>query len=191
MPARRKLAVFYPQYGPVRSLLGVGLLYVVVERATRALVATLAAVAPAVPADAIRLAMALSLWLVLALVVLAEGRRQVAGNPRSFIAKEVLVKFLDQHRPTPKWHALALGAALVGGWAMWVGWARFVDSLDGILRIGLFLYRSGNLGSFDPLNLVYGVAFLVGFGLLSWGIDRLAIGGAREALLISYRRRWE
>ena len=66
-----------PAYGPVDALLGYGLFYVVVERATPTVVAV---VGDAVgDAALVRLGLALALWFVLAVTLIDQLQRQLAA----------------------------------------------------------------------------------------------------------------
>lgn len=179
--------VYYPRYGTVRSLLLFALFYLVVAHATTALVETLRVVAPGVEPSFLRFAMAGTLWLGLGLVVVREVRRQTRDNPESFIARQVLVKFLDQHRPTWRGHVGWLVAAAVGAAVVRRGWTRFFSTLDDALLVGKRFAEQGTLVEFSPLNLAWGVAFLLGFALLAFAVDRFLTGLVRELLYRYYR----
>lgn len=183
------VSTYYPRYGTVRSLLWFGLLYLAVARATGAAVETLRAVVPAVDPSLVRLGAAAALWVALGLVAAAELRRQARGNPERFVARQVLVAFAEQHRPTPREHAGWLLAAAAGGAVALVARERFFGALDDALLVGGRLAERGALGPFSPANLAWGVAFLAGFALVAHGVDRVVVGGSREAIYRYYRRR--
>lgn len=179
--------VYYPRYGTVRSLLLFVLFYLLIANATAAIVETFGTVAPDVESTHLGLVMAGVLWLVLGLVVTLEARRQTRGNPETFVARQVLVKFLDQHRPTWLEHLGWLLGAVVGAAVVRVGWTRFFSTLENALLVGKRLAERGELGQFSIANLAWGVGFVLGFVLLAVAADRFLIGLSRELLYQYYR----
>lgn len=179
--------MYYPRYGTVRSLVLFALFYLVIAHATTAFVETLRTVAPGVESTPLGVVMAGVLWLVLGLVVPLEARRQTRGNPEMFVARQVLVKFLDQHRPTWLEHLGWLLGAVVGAAVVRVGWTRFFSTLENALLVGKRLAERGELGQFSIANLAWGVGFVLGFVLLAVAADRFLTGLVRE-LLYRYHR---
>lgn len=179
--------VQYPRYGTVRSVLLFVMFYLLVAHATTALVETLRAVAPGVSSTPLNLVMAASLWLVLGLLVLHEVRRQTRDNPEMFVARQVLVKFLDQHRPSLREHVGWFVGALAGAAVVYRGWSRFFPTLDDALLVGKRLAEQGSPGQFSTTNVAWGVGFVLGFVLLAVAVDRFLIGLSRELLYQYYR----
>lgn len=174
--------VYYPRYGTVRSLVLFALFYLVIAHATTAFVETLRTVAPGVESTPLSVVMAGVLWIVLGLVVALEARRQTRGNPETFVARQVLVKFLEQHRPTWREHLGWLLGAVVGVAVVRVGWTRFFSTLENALLVGKRLAERGDFGQFSIANLAWGVGFVLGFVLLAVAADRFLTGLAREIL---------
>lgn len=181
------VGTYYPRYGTVRSVLVFGLFYLVVAHATAALVETLRIVAPAVDPSPLRVILAATLWLVLGLVVVAELHRQTRDNPESFVARQVMVAFLDQHRPTRRGHVGWLLGAFAGAVVVHRGWRRFFATLDDALLVGARLAEAGTLGQFSTVNLAWGVGFVLGFALLAVAVDRVLIGILRELVYQFHR----
>lgn len=179
--------VYYPRYGTVRSLVLFALFYLVIAHATTAIVETLRTVAPGVESTPLSVVMAGVLWLVLGVIVGLEVRRQIRDNPETFVARQVLVKFLEQHRPTVRGHLGWLLGAVVGVAVVRVGWTRFFSTLENALLVGKRLAERGDLGQFSVANLAWGVGFVLGFVLLAVAADRFLTGLARE-LLYQYHR---
>lgn len=185
----RAIRIYAPVYGSVRTVVLFGLLVQVVERATEALVETLQTVAPSVSSAPLEFVLAAVLWVVLALVALAEFRRQTADNPHEFLAIEVALAFLDQRRLAPRGAVLAILLTAGGIGVSWVARPRFVATLDGGFQVLTALVETGSPGAFDMANLVWGVAFVGGVLVLAWGLDRLVIGLLREVRYRRYRLR--
>lgn len=185
----RTIRVYAPAYGSVRTVVLFGLLVLIVERATAALVETLQTVAPAASAAPLKFALAAVLWVALALVMVAEFRRQSVDNPYEFQAREVALSFLDQRRLTPRSAGLAILLSASGITVAWLARPRFVATLDGAFHVMTALIETGSPGSFAVANLVWGTAFVAGVLALAWGLDRLLIGLVREMLYRRYRRR--
>ena len=71
--------IHVPAYGPVEGVLGVALFYVLVDRASPMVVSVTAELLPGVPASAIRTSLAASIWVVGAVTVVDQLRRQLAA----------------------------------------------------------------------------------------------------------------
>lgn len=180
--------VYAPEYGTVSAVVVYGLVVLVVASATDALTETLRAVAPEADPGLLELSMAATLWIVLALVVVGEARRQTADNPHEFLAREVVVSFLDGRRPSPARHLLAVATSAVGGAVTWLARERFLATLDGAFHVLTVLAETGSPGAFEPVNLAWGAGFVLGVAALGWGADRLLIGLLRELQYRRYRR---
>lgn len=185
--AGRNVRVTLPEYGTVQVLVWLALAALVVGRASVALAETVRVVAPDVPGLPVRAVPWLLFAVLVAAVAVRELRRQRASNPHEFLAREVREQFLDQHRLGSRHALLALAATTIGVVAVVRARTEFLAALDGFLFLAKRYLETGTLVEFDPLNVVLGVGFLLGVGLLAWGVDRLLVGLVREALYHRHR----
>ncbi|MFB6171335.1 MAG: hypothetical protein ABEJ23_02295 [Haloarculaceae archaeon] len=186
MSSVREARVRYPLYGTVERLVWLALLAFVVWSATAAVVQTVAALAPATPW--LRAAVVGAVALVAVGVAAREYRRQRTAT-RSFLAREVLGSFLDQNRPGPGRHLVAIVLTAAGAAGVWRAGDRFVATLDGAFYVLRTAATTGDPAPFDPANLLWGAAFLLAVAALARGLDRLVVGGYRELLYRRYLRR--
>lgn len=182
------VSTYYPRYGTVQSLIWFALFYLVAARATDAFVETLQAVDPSTDPSVVKLGMAVSLWVVLIAVIAGELLRHAHDNPERFVARQVLVEFTEQHRPTLREHVGWLLAAVAGGAVVFMAGDRFFGTLDDALLVGGRLADQGALEPFSPVNLGWGVAFLAGFALVAHAADRVVVGSVREVIYRYHRR---
>lgn len=187
MSTVRESRVRYPLYGSVERLVWLALLMVVVGSATAAVVETVAALTSASGATWLRAAVVGCVLVAGAVVGVREYRRQRTAT-RSFLAREVLLSFLDQNRPRPARHLLALLLTAVGGAGVWRASDRFLATLEGAFYVLRTAAETGDLAAFDPTNLLWGTAFVLAVAALARGLDRLVVGGYRELLYHQYRR---
>jgi len=185
MSGSRTHGVVSPEPGTASVVLAFALGYAVVDRATEGVLRVVGAAG----ADPGTLATGLAgaLWLAFGALVGTELLRQYRANPRAFGDRDVRRAFLDDHRPAPRDHAVALAAALGGGAIVVLGRAEFYAALDGTFRVLRLLVAEGRLGSFSPVTFAAGALFLVGFGTFAYGVDRVVVGLYREALFRYYR----
>ncbi|WP_276257870.1 hypothetical protein [Haloglomus litoreum] len=178
---RPSFTVRYPEYGHLRAAIAFALFALVVHRATPVLAGPLAEAAGTTASRA-RLGFAALLWVGLGVAVVVSYVRQKRGRAPEFGARDVLVTFLDQHRPEPARHAVDGIAALFGLVIVVVGYGRFVDALDGAIVIARRLLAGAPPGSAALVSVAWGIVFLAGLVGLSIGGDRFLVGLAREAL---------
>jgi hypothetical protein len=178
---RPSFTVRYPEYGHLEAAIAFALFALVVHRATPVLAGPLAEAAGTTP-PTVRLGVAALLWLGLTVAVGVSYRRQKRGRAPEFAARDVLVKFLEQHRPDPARHAVHGVAALGGLVIVTVGYGRFVDALDGAIVVARRLVAGAPPGSAALTSVAWGVVFLAGLVGLAVGGDRFLVGLAREAL---------
>lgn len=178
---RPSFTVRYPEYGHLEAAIAFGLFALVVDRATPVLAGPLAEAIGTSP-PTVRLGFAVLLWLALAVAAAVSYVRQRRGRAPEFGARDVLVKFLEQHRPDPARHAIHGVAALGGLVIVVVGYGRFVDALDGAIVITRRLVAGAPLGSAAITSVAWGVVFVAGLVGLAVGGDRFLVGLAREAL---------
>lgn len=177
----------YPLYGSVERLVWLALLAVVVGSATAAVVETVAAVAATTDTAWLRAAVVGVVLVAAGAIAVREYHRQRTAT-RSFLAREVLLSFLDQNRPHPARHLLALLLTAAGGAGVWLASDRFLSTLDGAFYVLRTVVTAGELAAFDSANLLWGTAFLLAVAALARGVDRLLVGGHRELLYHRYRR---
>jgi hypothetical protein len=178
---RPSFTVRYPEYGHLEATIALGLFALVVSRATPVLAGPLSGAVGTTPAR-VRLGFAALLWLGLAVAAGVSYRRQRRGRAPEFGARDVLVTFLDQHRPDPVRHAVHGVVALFGLVIVVVGYGRFVDALDGAIVIIRRLVAGVPVSSAAVTSVAWGVVFLAGLVGLAVGGDRFLVGLAREAL---------
>jgi hypothetical protein len=178
---RPSFTVHYPEYGHLEAAIAFGLFVLVVHRATPVLAGPLAE-ATGATTPTVRLAFAAALWVALAIALAVSAVRQRRGRAPEFAARDVLVTFLEQHRPDPARHAVHGAAALGGLVIVAVGYGRFVDALDGAIVVLRRLVAGAPPGSAALTSVAWGVVFLAGLVGLAVGGDRFLVGLAREAL---------
>jgi len=178
---RPSFTVSYPEYGHLEAAIAFALVALVVHRATPVLSGPFAD-AVGTTSTRVRLGFAVLLWLALAVAAVVSYVRQQRGRAPEFGARDVLVEFLEQHRPDPVRHAVHGVAALGGLIIVAVGYGRFVDALDGAVVIARRLVAGDPLGSAAVTSVAWGVVVLAGLVGLAVGGDRFLVGLAREAL---------
>lgn len=168
---------YRPPYGPVEALLGYLLFYVVVARATPTIVSGTGEVFPGVAPGAVRFALAAFLWFVFVVFTVDQLRRQLAA---------LGIGSHDQVDPDPSTRAppsepltLACLVGLVFGGIFL--WATFEAGLAAVVTF------VGAMVPVDPeallaVDALVLVVFFVAFGVVTWSLDRLVVGGLRWAL---------
>lgn len=174
---RPRSAGYRPPYGPVEAFLGYVLFYVIVARATPTIVTGAAEVFPEVAPAAVRFVLAAFLWFVLVVSTVDQLRRQLAA---------LGIGSHDQVDPepstrTPPSEPLTL-ACLVGVvFGSIFLWATFEAGLAAVVTL---------VGAMVPIDVdallavdaVVLVVFFVSYGVVTWSLDRLVVGGLRWAL---------
>lgn len=188
MSTVREAHVRYPLYGSVERLVWLALVAVVVGSATAAVVETVALVAATDDATWLRAVIAGAVLVTAVVVGVREYRRQRTAV-RSFLAREVALSFLDQNRPRPVRHLLALLLTAGGGTGVWLASDRFLATLDGAFYVFRTAAETGEPATFNPANLLWGAAFILAVAALARGLDWLLVGVYRELLYHRYRRR--
>jgi len=167
-----------PRNGTIRSLVLYALFAVVVDRAGADAHRTVAT-ATGVDTGTVATAFAVVLWLLLAVVLVVEYRRQTRPFP-SFVAPEVRDQFLRQRVPRRALLGAYVLLLLAGLFVAVFARPRFFGVLDNGLRVVRRVVRSGDPGSFSVVNLGYGVAFVVCSLAVAHAADRVLVAGARK-----------
>jgi hypothetical protein len=178
---RPSFTVRYPEYGHLEAAIAFALVALVVHRATPVLAGPLGS-AMGTPPARVRLGFAVLLWVALAVAVVVSYVRQRRGRAPELGARDVLVKFLEQHRPDPVRHAVHGLAALFGVVVVALGYGRFVDALDGGIIVVRRLVAGAPPGSAALTSVAWGLLFLAGLVGVAVGGDRFLVGLARETL---------
>lgn len=162
---------FLPAYGPIDALLGFAVFYVFVDRATPTVVDVVTAALPGVTAGTVGFALAAALWFVLVVALLDQARRQLTALRET------------ERRETPttateprllSYAALVLVGGVIAAWTF----ERAIEAGIAFIRAMATL----EFGSLVPVELAVMVVFFVTFGVASWALDRLVIGGLRSQL---------
>lgn len=167
-----------PVYGTVRTVLLVGAL-------AAAAAASAPAVATAVGVPSVELALYGVASVVVIATVLYEGQRQLESNPHEFAARDVVARYYEQQRPSPRAHLLHLVVSIVGLAAVVRGAGPALSRQEGALLIVERVAAGEPLPAIDPVNAAWGVVLVAGVVLAAAGVDRLLVGGYRE---LQYRR---
>lgn len=167
----------FPAFGPIEALLNFALFYVVVDRATPTVVAVLADVLPGVSPSAVGFGLAAFLWFVLVVTAVDQSRRQlvalgVVGGPTG--------------SPTLWSLAVPAGASTVAYLALLVvGGALAAWTFDRAIATAVSMVRwiaALDVGAVVSVEFLVLVVFFVAFGLATYALDRLVIGGVRAVL---------
>ena len=173
MAQRRGVRTYDPEHGSVRSLLLVGAVAAVAATAAPAI-----ATAVGFPPAEFALYGVAAVGVVAAL--LYEGRRQLEPNPHEFAARDVVARYYEQRRPSPRAHLAHLVVAVVGVAAVWRGAGPALSRQEGALLILERVAAEEPLPAIDPVNVAWGVVVVVGVVLVAIGVDRLLVGVYRE-----------
>lgn len=176
--------VTLPEYGPIQAAIGFVMFYLLVDLATEPLTAGLQPLFPGFVPDPFTTALAALLWLVLGLNVYTETDRQFRSNPRSFDDEASLVGFLDDRRPSVWRLVFDLTLAAVGGALVAVAWPAFPAAFSWFVGAWFDLAVLSTVTVATALTIV---SFLVGVGLLAYGLDRLLVGLLRVGVYAAHR----
>lgn len=182
---KREYRVWFPEYGPVEGVLGLGLFYVFVGRATAVIMASVAESPLGFSADLIGLLGALLLWFVVLTTLFAQAKAQLDANPHRFDDRDDRDAFLAAKTPDELSYLLNLGLAAVGGYVVVSYWEVALTAFEGWMR----LFATAGFDAIGPGDWVAAVVvavFVLGFALLSHGVDRLLVGAVREVVALGY-----
>jgi hypothetical protein len=166
-----------PAYGPIDAVLGLGLFYVVVDRATPTVRAVAGDLFPGLNPSVVGLALAALLWFVFLVTLLDQVRRQLAAL--GLVRGDPGWVWPDS-KPTPT--AVQAAVYLLG---VFVGGALAVWLFEGAMETTVALIRV--VMALDPVAFSFGavvglVGFFVSFGIATHSLDRLLVGGLRVVL---------
>jgi hypothetical protein len=170
-------ARYLPPYGPVDALLGYVLFYVVVDRVTPTVVAVAAELFPDVAPSAVQFALAAFLWFVLVVSTIDQLRRQLAALGLGSHS-EVDPDPTSRTPPSEPMALVSLLGVVLGGAVAWLSFDRGLEAVvtvvDAVVRL--------DVGSLLVVDLAVLLVFFVGYGVATWSLDRLVVGGLRWAL---------
>lgn len=173
----RRGTPYLPAYGPVEAVLGFALFYVLVDRATPALVDIAADLLPGVAPGAVQLATALALWFILVVTAIDQFRRQLAA---------LGVATHDQVDPDPATRQppsepLALGYLVAFVFASGIAVSTADRGIDAAITVFAAVARL-DVAAIVPAEVVLVVVFVVAFNVAARCLDRLLVGGVRWLL---------
>jgi hypothetical protein len=161
----------WPEYGPVDAVLGLGLTYLVVDRATPAVVDVSRDVLPSVSSSAVQTALAAFLWFVVVVTVLDQGVRQVRAYAGEREETSLWRWVPSESEATVAVSSLVLGGVLAA-WSYEVALATVPEAVRAVASLDWTILTS--------VEFVTLVVFLIAFNVATWGADRLVIGGVRS-----------
>lgn len=169
-----------PAYGPIDGLLGYVMFYVFLDRATPVIVPLVRSHFAVTEGPLVRVGLATVLWLVLAITVLDQARRQLAALG---IGTDRDVERARRSRSVPSDSRFLLYAivVIVGGMLAALTFDFAVATGISLIRIVVTL----DAPSFDPGAVVVLVVFLLAYGGATRAFDRLVVGGLRRFLVSS------
>lgn len=178
-PTDSREGTLFPAYGPVDSVLSFAAFYVFVQRATPTIVEIVTTSFPNVSDSSVRLWLAVLLWVILAVTVLDQARRQLAALG---VGSRVAVNHSERERGVPSgmWVFVYITIVLAGGTIAALTFTRAIDTGISILRI----IPTMDVAALSLIDIVLLILFFVSFGAATRALDRLAIGGIRVVLSV-------
>jgi len=178
-PARRGGRwLVYPEYGLVDAILGFAMFYVVVATVTEPMAEGLSGILGVGP-GAVRTWFAIALWVILGLTTLDQVTKQLRANPHRFADADERRTFLERERPGPIRYLGAILATAVGGGIAWFLLDEFLIAIVSVVGIVL---GPATITSISLWTVFWLVSFSIGFGLFTFGLDRLVIGLVRDLI---------
>ncbi|WP_158059272.1 hypothetical protein [Halorussus halophilus] len=163
-----------PAYGPIDALLGFVMFYVLVDRATPTFVDVIPTVLPSVSPSLVRLGLALALWFVFVVTSIDQIRRQLAAL--GVITHDAITPSSRRRgTPTETEALLYLVLALVGGTVAAWTFDRGIETAVSLIPVVVTI----DVTAFVPEDFAVMVVFFLSFGVASYALDRLLIGGLR------------
>lgn len=164
----------FPAYGPIEASLGYLLFYVLVGRATPAVVTAFGDTVPGLSPSSVRFGLAAALWFVLAVTATDQLRRQLAAlGVGSYDDDELRV--WSRVAPSSLRTTGYLSALIVGTAVAAATFDRAVAALLSLIPV----VAAVDVAAFDPVGLVVLVVFLLAYSGAAHSLDRLVIGAVR------------
>ena len=173
--------LLYPEYGLIDAILGYAMFYVVVSTVTDPIAEGLAGILGVGP-EAIRTWFAIGLWVILGFTVLGQLTTQLKDNPHRFSSAEERRAFIERRAPSPLRYLGAILATAVGGT---IAWLLIDEFLIAIVSVAIVIVGPATITGLSLWTVVWLVCFSVGFGLFTFGLDRLVIGLVRDLIAIT------
>lgn len=170
----------FPEYGLVDAILGFAMFYVVVATVTDPMAEGLAGILGVDP-DAIRTWFAIGLWIILGLTVLGQLTKQLKDNPHRFSTDDARRAFLERRRPGPLRYLGAILATTVGAA---IAWLLIEEFLMALVSLAIVIVGPATITGISLWTVIWLVSFSIGFGLFTFGLDRLVIGLVRDLIAI-------
>lgn len=166
-----------PAYGPVEAVLGYALFYILVERTTPTITATFTDVLSLSPST-VGFGLAAALWFIFLVTAVDQVRRQLAavgvGTHEAVRRDESRPPTLSETRALGYLSLLLVGAVV----ALWTADAA-ISTLVAMIRV----VSAVDAGAFVLSEFVVMSLFFVAYGVATYALDRLVIGGIRELLV--------
>lgn len=166
----------FPAYGPIEGVLGVAMLYLVVARATPTFVTVLEDLAPLFDPATVRTILAVALWVVLAITLVEQVRRQLTALDLYPHAKTAID---PSGRPLSGRHMVGYIVVLVLG-LLFIPYAYDAALNTAAAIIPIVAYQS--VEPFFVWDFIVMVVFFITYGLTIRALDRLLVYGTRLAL---------
>ena len=163
----------FPAYGPIESVLGYVLFYVLIDRVTPAIVMVFSETVLDLSPSVVRFGLAIALWFVLVVTSIDQTRRQLAALGVGTYDGELRV--WSRVTPSSLRTAGYLLALIAGAVVAVITFDRAVDALLTLIP----LVAAVDVVAFDLVELFVMVVFFVAYSVAAHSLDRLIIGGIR------------
>lgn len=164
----------FPAYGPVEAVLGYVLFYVLVDRVTPTVLEVAMDLAPGLDPSTVGLGLASILWVVLALNVLEQGRRQLAAL--GVLEREPPMLHSWSPLTGVKGRLAAVALVVLGSVVAVLSYDAAVAFLVSLLELG----TSSGVSTVSPYDALLMVVFFVGYGVAAHALDRLVVDIVRR-----------
>lgn len=163
-----------PAYGPVDAVLSYVMFYLVFTRATPTFRAVLSDVLPGISPEDVGFALAVFMWFVLIVSGIDQVRRQLAAVG---IGHHSEVES-DRSKPAvpsePRVLLYLVGAIIGSLLTVWT----FEPGVETAISL-IEIFAGFDLDAFDLGAFTVMIIFFIAYGVVTWTVDRLVIGGIR------------
>ncbi|WP_436926067.1 hypothetical protein [Halosimplex amylolyticum] len=163
----------FPAYGPIESVLGYVLFYVVIGRVTPAIVTVFSDTVLDLSPSFVRFGLAIALWFVLVVTAIDQTRRQLAALGVGTYAAELRV--WSRVTPSSLRTVGYLLAVIAGTVVAVITFDRAVEALLSLIPV----VATVDVVAFDLVELFVMVVFFLSYSVAAHSLDRLVIGGVR------------